>query len=1564
MKSKFKNILREQGLDSIEKQKDMVQDVVDKVYPHIVTKLGPSKYREEIPNVEIWNDIYARYSGIPEMRGEDSETTKAEWKAEDNTIYVYYPNMSDTEDIIRSLLHEYAHSLQNPEEREENRKDGYELDPDEIAAHEAEEKWKDYLVYIESNLNEQEESKEPLTPNGFSPQLITYLKYIFTLYSPKDFYSFETLVNEELEINLEYIQILYLTLLYNCNLNKVTMDELLNEIPYEDYETTNLYEYEVQYNGPYDSWEQEEDCVEENGVEAYGDRSGDPCDCDTWDEVYVMDDDGVEEGLPCNQAEERLTDKQKEEINFDENDCDCLDWENKHVEVYLYPIVTDKMLSPKLLEGDLDVFYRQDIDDLGEGLDQEGVDYIVLSSEDEEGDELEAEVWDYFQDSEEGEIKHLSLDVEYSSFEVIEAIEKVSKSLSPKRLTEQDEQMNLFPTGEWEFPAGWEEEDDDYISDQKHNVPEPVFKKIMDMWDEGGIDFSVFKLLGVPNDSVTQTFVLKRYIQNTKKPIPVSYTFDCHDLKELFDTNNRDYDLSYVPAYLCGEDSFWDHEQWYNYEWESYMADMIDENNWKTISQIFGGVSQSVAEDILTKNSSSEEVDELIEKYDEEIDDIRNWMVWSNNDEHEYAVKNGMAKDIEDKLVDHFDGEGHLHTDNKGSKSWTIEGDLRDYVNDIWDNTEDVFEYHPDYASETLEGAMMDSDGPNMVNLLFLTLMEEEYRFWDYCEGKRGECLDLETKWFDGYWYPDIDINESLADRLMELTYEPTITTPEGDTQPMHEQEVNWYVDDGKNTDFPDSGFTEPGGKFTPFDVRVLNYLTNQFTLEELQQVATEDDTQYSNDIYNKWSNAVKLFGENLKDGDSISYGRSTRFAKWIVDNIQNAGLPGDDNTIDFGRVENPIKAWPSVYRVDGTEDGWEQVYRTGDIDIVAYDKEDAEERAEESWWEYEPDMETTDYGDYDVGDFELGDATHLRLIENKSSRPINEQEEVELDETPFSVVDIKILNNLSKNIPREKLREIWEEDESNVELSYHNQYLDVLKLYGVTGNKPGDVNNDGWALATRFAKWADDNWEEAERAKDSWEQQFGEEGEEDMGPGLDFGMITNPIKEWPNTYSVSATESYWIKEYRMGETEINAYSRQDATTKAYKSWWEYDVDMEYGDQGDSDNHEFDVEEVDMLRSLKENKNLKKLVEYYTNHTLNLYELIRFKNEKKNTILREELIKNIKKYIHDNSLNKDIFYINEEDLITYLLNHGLIVEDKIKNLLIIEEPQINTEWWKNLPKKEKKHILEHGVMPVDDEAPQEIPESIKKFLVIARFESKGTWGVAPTTFLLYMKPSGEIMYSKKSSSLSSLPSQFNVGSTVTFGDLISFEKGSRYNLTMRGQLRETYLSTGRKLIETHTIKVTPQKQFYLKSLLREMEKNEIDELLRVAKSTKIGWEGGPGRLKVFEFLNKLRDSGLVNMFQAPDFLWSGSKWMRKYIDLHQPESLESIDEYEDSESTINHKETIEYLLDNADRVRDVIISNVLGKAELKGDNTLDGANRLMRPAAIDMVKLWSGHFVK
>ena len=629
----------------------------------------------------------------------------------------------------------------------------------------------DDIVYMEEEtetLNEQNERYSYGT--DLTPSLQTILKTIYLLMEFNNYEQFQTTFQKYFRSwNTETLGILWLTATHNIRKlipsRYENITEMFNSADLPKYWTIEPATlYTIQYKGNESTEEWEDECSDDG----YSENTGEECDCkkssryneDTkkWEECDWVNDD----------------------------DCDCDEFIEGWYDVYGYPLVEIQIMVLGKIELRDKLEDYTSANNIYEFFNEIGDNYIQLGETDTHFEHTEWEPWTYFTDGNEGEIEEVSveeLDVNYE-------MESMNNLFEHKKgpLNEQDGQLDLFPYGEWEWPVGWEE-DDDYISEVKHNVPEPLFKKIMNVWDQNGIDFSIFKLLGVRSDSLTNTYVLKRYVQNTTKPIPVSYTFGCNDLKELFDRNNNDYDLSYIAKYLCGDDSFWDHEDWYNYEWDDYMTDAINESNWKTISEIFGGVSQSDAEDILNRSYSSEEVDELTEKYEEEIDEIRHFIVWAYNDEHEYAIKNGMRADIEDKLAEHFQHDGQLHTDNNGSKSWTIQGDLRDYVNDQWDNT-DTFEYHTDHISQPLEDMMLDYvQGNNLPHALFSALMEEEYAFWEYCEGKRGECLQPETKWFDGYWHPDVDINESLSDRLGELTYETTVTTPEGEIKPMHEVE-------------------------------------------------------------------------------------------------------------------------------------------------------------------------------------------------------------------------------------------------------------------------------------------------------------------------------------------------------------------------------------------------------------------------------------------------------------------------------------------------------------------------------------------------------------------------------------------------------------------------------------------------------------------------------------------------------------------------------------------------------------------------------------------------------
>jgi hypothetical protein len=127
-----------------------VQSIVNRVYPQILKDRGipiregkPSK-----PSIELYTDIYARYSDTPGMEGEVSGEAKAEFVDKDNTIYVYHPNMENEEDVIRSLLHEFEHAHQDPKEYEKFREAGFDgrNNPLEVKAFAAEENWRKYSV--------------------------------------------------------------------------------------------------------------------------------------------------------------------------------------------------------------------------------------------------------------------------------------------------------------------------------------------------------------------------------------------------------------------------------------------------------------------------------------------------------------------------------------------------------------------------------------------------------------------------------------------------------------------------------------------------------------------------------------------------------------------------------------------------------------------------------------------------------------------------------------------------------------------------------------------------------------------------------------------------------------------------------------------------------------------------------------------------------------------------------------------------------------------------------------------------------------------------------------------------------------------------------------------------------------------------------------------------------------------------------------------------------------------------------------------------------------------------
>ena len=121
-----------------------------------------------------------------------------------------------------------------------------------------------------------------------------------------------------------------------------------------------------------------------------------------------------------------------------------------------------------------------------------------------------------------------------------------------------------------------------------------------------------------------------------------------------------------------------------------------------------------------------------------------------------------------------------------------------------------------------------------------------------------------------------------------------------------------------------------------------------------------------------------------------------------------------------------------------------------------------------------------------------------------------------------------------------------------------------------------------------------------------------------------------------------------------------------------------------------------------------------------------------------------------------------------------------------------------------------------------------------------------------------------------------------------------------------------------------------------------INENFIDEmkpLLPILQSD----DGG----HIFNFLIALRDSGIVNMMQSPDFTWSGRDFLEKYL---------KIQELQDSYQQIEDEEEKENLLQLAEKSQQVMISaafrNLQDKEQELSTNNINRELRKLGPLAL------------
>ena len=119
-----------------------IEKLIKKVYPKIVKDLGG-----EAKPVEVYDNMWDRLGAVAvdDLKREQGNPN-AQYNPDDDIIYIYSEMTNTPEQIIRSLLHEHTHTIQDQKEFKKLYDKGYEYSnhPFELEALEAEKDWKKY----------------------------------------------------------------------------------------------------------------------------------------------------------------------------------------------------------------------------------------------------------------------------------------------------------------------------------------------------------------------------------------------------------------------------------------------------------------------------------------------------------------------------------------------------------------------------------------------------------------------------------------------------------------------------------------------------------------------------------------------------------------------------------------------------------------------------------------------------------------------------------------------------------------------------------------------------------------------------------------------------------------------------------------------------------------------------------------------------------------------------------------------------------------------------------------------------------------------------------------------------------------------------------------------------------------------------------------------------------------------------------------------------------------------------------------------------------------------------
>ena len=366
------------------------------------------------------------------------------------------------------------------------------------------------------------------------------------------------------------------------------------------------------------------------------------------------------------------------------------------------------------------------------------------------------------------------------------------------------------------------------------------------------------------------------------------------------------------------------------------------------------------------------------------------------------------------------------------------------------------------------------------------------------------------------------------------------------------------------------------GISYTPFtkkEISILNFLAKNFTKEDLIQITTNTDLHpYSGQISKRWKNAMKLFGHTMPDGWEMmdAKAEASKYAKWAADNWDEE-TRGEDGEMDYSKVTKPIKVLPKWYTVNYEETVSQVEFKSGDVDLIAFDEDDALNKGNREFFDWGGETEIDDYGDSERFDHETTSAHYQRLAEEVIKETIREQErekdswsDEDLDgseQVPFTSVEGKILNILAKNFTLDELKAISTETYPYGPNELSKRWVDTMKLFG-HNTETGSGAMDEKVKTSKYAKWASDNWDLAQDV------------------GGDYSKIKMPFKSLPKLYDVTYNETASQIEYRRGETEIVAFDEDDANDRGETEFYDWDGEVDTYDYGDQDVHDSEITDV------------------------------------------------------------------------------------------------------------------------------------------------------------------------------------------------------------------------------------------------------------------------------------------------------------------------------------------------------------------------------------------------